>query len=120
MAYIQAHRQAGDAIYLIGEGTSPSRPGTGPGNVELYCYWRHPEPPVFAGMPNDLSEIPSGRFWVTFAFLPRHGTTYLDPLLTQLGTVAVEKDRLVVKQGGAAFLFETKPKDEPPTTQQSQ
>lgn len=105
--YIQAHRQSGEAIYLIGEGRQPTTPAIGGDMLELYCYWRHPEAPVHENMPADVSQIPYRRFWVTFAFLPRHGgTKYLDPLLKQIREVADEKDRLVVKEGGAAFLFE--------------
>ena len=105
--YIQTHRQAGDAIYLIGEGRKPETPAINGKMLEFYCYWRHPEPPVEETMPADVQQIPYRRFWVTFSFLPRHGgTKFLDPLLNRIRQMADEKDRLVVKEGGAAFLFE--------------
>lgn len=106
--YVQAHRQPGDAIYLIGEGRDRDHAAITGKALEFYCYWRHPEAPVEETMPADVQQIPYHRFWVTFSFLPRHGgTNYLDPLLKKIrDEVADEKDHLVVKEGGAAFLFE--------------
>lgn len=107
VAYMKAHRQPGEAIYLLGEGPNPQRPAIEGGNLELYCYWRNPEAPVEQTMPADVREIPYRRFWVSFATLTRHnGTRYLDPLLNEIRKTADEKDHIVVKEGGAAFLFE--------------
>ncbi|MFI5378405.1 MAG: hypothetical protein ACHRHE_03790 [Tepidisphaerales bacterium] len=104
--YVREHRRAGEAIYLVGEGSSPGRPLTDGESVEFFCYWRHPEPPVHVTM-HAPGKIPERRFWVAFCFLPKHkGTRFLDPLLERIRQTADEKDRIVVKEGGAAFLFE--------------
>ncbi len=112
--YVREHRRPGEAIYLVGEGPSPSQPLTNGESVELFCYWRRPEPPVHLKMPSPAG-IPERRFWVAFTFLPKHkGTRYLDPLLNQIRRTADEKDHIVVKEGGAAFLFEKHGSAPPP------
>ena len=104
--YVREHYRPGDGLYLVGEGSSPSDPLTGGESVEFLCYWRHPDLRVHLSMPRP-EKIRERRFWVAFAFLPKHkGTRFLDPLLDRIRQSADEKDRIVIKEGGAAFLFE--------------
>ena len=105
--YVQERRQAGEAVYVIGEGPDRSHPDLTSGMcLEFLCYWRHPPQPLHTTMPTDL-RIPEKRFWVVFAFLPRHKTGYMEGLLKRLREQAAEKDRIIVNEGGAGFLFES-------------
>ena len=105
--YLREHRRSGEAIYVVGEGRSKERAGVIGGQTEFYCYWREPEPPIHPTMPVP-AEIPEERFWVVFAFQPKHQLTWMDSLLAEIRQTADESDRFIDKRGGAAILFQKK------------
>lgn len=105
--YIRQHRQPGDGLYLINEGSTPAAPILNDGGIEFLLYWPEPDPPFHRTLP-DAQCISEQRFWIAFPFLPRHGTRFLDPTLNLIRRHAIEKDRFILKTGGAAYLFEQK------------
>jgi 4-amino-4-deoxy-L-arabinose transferase-like glycosyltransferase len=95
--YIRSHYRAGDTIYLLGL--------PGQRHLEFFCYWRDPPPPIFHEFPA-AGQLPTGRFWIVFTFAPGHPTRFMPPILASARSMAQEKDRLIVNQGGAAYLFD--------------
>jgi len=104
--YLRAHRQPGDAIYLVGEGGTPDKPSVNGRNLELLCYWPDADRdgPVHRTLP-DVRAMPERRFWIVFAALPEHGTRLMDPLLREARKTGAQIDQKVVR-GGGAFLFD--------------
>lgn len=104
--YVRSHRRPGDAIVLVGEpfeGQALDSAFNGR-HLEALCYWPDPPGPVYreSFSPKQIHEQ---RFWVLAAFSPGD-LKRLDPVLAQFRDIAVERDRLVVDQGGVACLFE--------------
>lgn len=106
VAFIRAHRQPGEGLYLVGEPDENSHSYATKVSLELLCYWPDPPPPWHAGMPEHLDAIPESRFWVVQATLPKHGDSKLKPLLQRLAPIAQVRERyLTPGGGGAAVLF---------------
>lgn len=105
VAYVRAHRLPGDALIITGQ-RLPEAPEDEPTrHLEFFCYWRHPDPPVYTVWPPP-GGIPSGRFWIVYPYSPRHGSQFIAPLLEQARSAAQEQGKpFVVKQGAAAHLF---------------
>ncbi len=103
--YIRQHRQPGEGLYLVNEGGSPATPILDGGGIEFLLYWPDFDPLMHRTLPAPQL-IPERRFWIAFPFHPRHGTRFLEPTLNLVRQHAVEKDRFVLKTGGAAYLFE--------------
>jgi hypothetical protein len=107
--YVREHRQDGEAICLVGEGTSPIAHFTCGRNLELLCYWSDVPGPLYGapGTPvlKDVWQISEKRFWIVFAALPEHCTRYMSRLLedTRAGATEVEHESI---PGGGAYLFE--------------
>jgi hypothetical protein len=106
--YLKAHRRDVEPIYLTGPfGTHNAVEAYGR-HVELFCYWRHPPGHVQTILPPP-AQLPHGRFWIVFPFSPRHGTSFLEPVLEQVRDVAVQQcPPFIDKRGGAAYVFERK------------
>ena len=102
--YLRQHRTPGEAIYFVSEGRTRQTPKLS-GGIEFLCYWPNPDPPVYLSMAAPQL-IPEQRFWVVFAFLPKHGIRQLETLLDDIRLTADEMDHLIVKEGGAAYLFQ--------------
>ena len=95
--YVRAHRRPGDVLYVLGQPHER--------HLEFFCYWRHPDPPLYAQFPS-LNEIPHGRFWIVYAFAPGHPVSFIEPVLSEARTVAAQRAAIEVKEGAAAYLFE--------------
>ena len=103
--YVRAHRRPGDALIITGQRV-PGAPEDEPSrHLEFFCYWRHPEPPVYTVFPPP-GGIPAGRFWIVYPYSARHGSEFIAPVLEQARAVAEEQGKpFIVKQGAAAHLF---------------
>jgi len=96
--YVRVHRQPGDALFLLG--VPKER------HLEFYCYWRHPEPPVFAVLPGP-EQLPFGRFWLIFPFAPGHPAAFIESAVKEAGSVARQDGpSFFIPEGGAAYLFD--------------
>lgn len=104
VAYVRAHRQPGEAMCLVGEGSSENAHWVSGRNLELLCYWPDVPEPVYRKM-RDLGEIHERRFWIVYAALPKHGSRYLTGLLRDARSIATETDHHEIP-GGGAVLFE--------------
>jgi hypothetical protein len=103
--YVRSHRQPGDALIVTGQRVSGAPEDEPTRHLELFCYWRHPEPPVYVVFPPP-GGIPAGRFWLIYPYSPRKGTEFIQPVLDQIRAVADEQGKpFVVKQGAAVHLF---------------
>lgn len=107
--FLREHRRPGEAICLVGEGTEPDSHFRSGRNLELLCYWPDVPGPLY-GAPEtpplkDVSEIREKRFWIVFAALPKHHSRYMQGLLADARSVAVEVEKKEIP-GGGAFLFE--------------
>jgi hypothetical protein len=102
--YVREHRQPGEAICLVGEGTSPKAHWTSGRTLELLCYWPDVTGPLYTEM-RDLGQIRERRFWIVYAALPQHGSGYMRGLLGQSRLIANEIDHDDIP-GGGAYLFE--------------
>lgn len=106
--YVRAHRAAGETLYVFAEGPDANHPDTYDGlGLELFCYWHHPDPPVYRTV-SSVDALQGRRFWIVFAFLPRHRLKFMQSLLDDVSRVADEKQRFIDPYGGAAFLYERK------------
>lgn len=104
VAYLRAHRQPGEAICLVGEGTSENARWVSGRNLELLCYWPDVPQPVYRKL-NDLGDVREDRFWIVYAALPRHGSRYMAGLLDEARSQNTEIDHYDIP-GGGAFLFQ--------------
>ena len=105
VAYVRQHLEPGEAIYLLGEPGPPGGPLSMPGrHHEFLAYW--PDPPAVVHTQLDSADqIREERFWVAFAFRP-HVKDFMR-IFDQIQTVADPIGKpFVVKEGGAACLFE--------------
>jgi hypothetical protein len=109
--FVREHRKPGEAIYLTGMpaliGPDPSRGR----DLELLCYWPHPPAPFHELVRMNWSNVPERRFWVVFAFDPDRKNSWRDTLMTDLHESATEQTHFIDPRGGAAYLFERKPRD---------
>ena len=108
--YVREHRRPGEAICLVGEGTSERAHFVSGRNLELVCYWPDVPGPLYGYPPRyprlqELAQVREKRFWIVFAALPEHGTRYMSGLLEQARSVGREVDRKQLP-GGGAYLFE--------------
>jgi hypothetical protein len=107
--YLKAHRHAGEAICLVGEGTEPDAHFRSGRNLELLCYWPDVPGPLYGapGTPplREVSEVREKRFWIVFAALPKHHSRYMQGLLNDARSTANEVEKKEIP-GGGAFLFE--------------
>jgi hypothetical protein len=104
VAYVRQHRRPGEAICLVGEGTSENARWVSGRNLELLCYWPDVPEPVYRKV-RDLGEIRERRFWIVYAALPKHGSRYMAGLLSGARSEGTEIDHFEIP-GGGAFLFE--------------
>jgi hypothetical protein len=103
--YVRAHRQPGDALIVTGQRVAGAPEDEPTRHLELFCYWRHPDPPVYVVFPPP-GDMPAGRFWIIYPYSPRKGTDFIRPVLEQARAVADEQGKpFVVRQGAAAHLF---------------
>ena len=107
--YVKARRRAGEAICLVGEGTSPDAHFTSGLNLELLCYWPDVGSPLYGapGSPRltDIGQVREKRFWIVYAALPEHGHRYMQKLLDEARAAAILVEDKDIP-GGGAFLFE--------------
>lgn len=104
--YVRAHRKADEAIYFLGDADTPAEGLASAGHhLEYLCYWPDPPAPIYTALP-DESGIHQRRFWIVLPLHADRGVKPIQGLLETLRSFADEKDKKVVKQGGAAFLFE--------------
>lgn len=101
--YVRAHRKAGDALYLLGSPNADPRTPWGR-HMEFLCYWRNPDPPWQMTLPS-ADRLPA-RFWIVYPFTPGHPTDFIQPALDEAESVAIQRDQMIDKHGGAARLFE--------------
>ncbi|HZL34412.1 MAG TPA: hypothetical protein VFC78_03820 [Tepidisphaeraceae bacterium] len=110
VAYVRAHRQPGEAIYLADVGVGIRQdPNPHEGRrLELFCYWPRPSPPVHLAWPRSMTDIREKRFWIVFPFRAGHreDKKQIAKLLGDAKTIATEKSRFIEPRGGAAYLFE--------------
>ena len=102
--YVREHRRAGEAICLVGEGTSPTAHWVSGRTLELLCYWPDVPEPLYTEM-RDLDQIREKRFWIVYAALPQHGSRYMQRLLDNSSQIATELEHYDIA-GGGAHLFE--------------
>lgn len=104
--YVRAHRKPDEAIYFLGDADTPAEGLAAAGrHLEYLCYWPDPPAPIYTALP-DESQIHERRFWIVLPLHADRGIKPIQGLLETLRSFADEKDKKVVKQGGAAFLFE--------------
>jgi len=96
--YVGVHFKPGDAIYAFDHSGRVGRAW------EFQCYWRG-HSPVMNEWPKDLSTLPTGRIWLTYAYHPGSDSDRLTPIYNDLSHGAKLIDHFEVR-GGKAFLFE--------------
>lgn len=105
LEYVRTHRQPSQAVFVLSD--APIRGGDQGGrHWEYRYYWPNPEAPFYTTLPLQAESIHERDFWVIAPLSADFGVEEIKPLLDALRAFADEKDRKVVKQGGAAFLFE--------------
>jgi hypothetical protein len=104
VAYVRAHRAPGEAICLVGEGTSENAAWVSGRNLELLCYWPDVPEPVYPKL-RDLGDVRERRFWIVYAALPKHGSRYMGGLLREARSISTAADKYEIS-GGGAILFE--------------
>ena len=104
VAYVRAHRAPGEAICLVGEGTSENAAWVSGRNLELLCYWPDVPEPVYPKV-RDLGDVRERRFWIVYAALPKHGSRYMGGLLREARSISTAADKYEIS-GGGAILFE--------------
>ena len=104
--YVRAHRMPGEAIVLVGEPFEgqPLDNAFDGRHLEALCYWPDPPGPVYLELSSP-KQIRERRLWVLAAFSPGD-LKRLDPVLAKFRAIAVERDRIIIPQGGIAILFE--------------
>lgn len=112
--YVRAHRDAGEAICLVGEPNHEGGHFTSGRNLELICYWPDVSGPLYGYPPRypplrELSDIRESRFWIVFASLPEHGDRFMRRTLEEADQIARRVDSKQVP-GGGAYLFENRPR----------
>jgi len=94
---LRARHRVGEVIYTL----SPA---------EFFCYWREADDKRDVQWQR-TEKIPTGRFWVIFAFSKNRGYGSQQRWLRQFSSNALEQDRFM-GSGGAAFLFERLPEND--------
>jgi hypothetical protein len=96
--YVDAHRQPGDWICVVGGETS----------INYFAYHMHQVDAQTELNVLPTTPLPSGRFWLVFGGEPDHLTREMQPMLDHALATAVERDSFRTR-GGAAYLFQAKP-----------
>ena len=103
--YVRAHHLSADTIFIALETPEDPRTVQSVRHLEFFCYWRRPDIPVHVGVPSPVA-LPHGRFWIVYSFTPMHRDRFIDPILADVRTVAVQQqDPFIDRKGGGAYLF---------------